>query len=269
MSLYKHLKVYLFLLFASFSAHCRMVTYAPGFDFSLFQHTSAHLLAKAVEEDDTLAIRRYVTGDSVPINLQEPKFGNTLLLLAIANNKELSSKEVLELGANPNVRSFDDISPFLGACHFEYQLKHPQQVLSMLIDYGADVNSVLLDTTNDQFGKKQHFRATALGLLCTYGSLNSVKVLVEHGANLEAYGKNSEAILSSTVLSGKLDIVKYLMIEKKAPIPDYVFKREPGTRFEKEMTISDLLNEDDNSGDSKKQALKEEILSYLKKQRKA
>lgn len=139
----------------------------------------------------------------------------------------------------------------------------------MLIENGADVNSVQVDTTNDQFGKKQHFRTTPLGLLCSYGSLNSIKVLMEHGADLKTYGKNSEAILSSAVLSGKLDIVKYLMIDKDAPIPDYVFKRAPGTRYERKMTISDLLNEHDYSGDSQKQALKEEILSYLKKQGKA
>ena len=269
MNLYKYLKIYLFILFASNSTQCQRVTYAPGLDFNLFQHTSAYLLAKAVETEDTAAIRRYVTEDSIPIDCKEPKFGNTLLLLAIVNNKELSSKKLLELGANPNASSFEDSSPFLAACHYEFQLKYPQQVLVMLIDYGADVNSVQLDTTNDQFGKKQHFRTTPLGLLCSYGSLNSVKVLVEHGINLDAYGKNSESILSSAVLSEKLDILKYLMIEKKAPIPDYVVKREPGTRYEREMTISDLLNEHDYSGDSQKQALKEEILSYLKKQHKA
>ncbi len=269
MNLYKYLKIYLVLLFISNSAQCQMVGYTPGFDFNLFQHTPAHLLAKAVEAEDTSAIRRYTTKDSIPIDYQEPRFGNTLLQLAIINNKELSSTELLKLGANPNARSFDDSSPFLGACLYELQLKHPLQTLLMLLDYGADVNSVQLDTTNDQFGKKKHFRTTPLGLLCIYGTLNSVKVLVEHGANLNGYGNNSEAILSSAVLSGNLDIIKYLMIDKKAPIPDYVVIRQPGTGHERQMTISDILNEHDYSGEPQKQALREEILLYLKMQGKA
>jgi Ankyrin repeats (3 copies) len=264
MNFYRYLKIFLFLFFASTSIQCQMVVNVPDFDFALFRHTPAKLLAKAVEAEDTPAIRSYVTRDSVPIDYKDTTFGHTLLVLAIMNNKELSTKELLDLGSDPNTRSFDDGSPFLKACRFELQLKHPLKILSMLIEHGADVNSVQLDTTYDQFGKRKNFRTTPLRSVCVYGNLNAVKLLVEHGASLDQYGKNSEAILSTAVLSGKLDIIQYLMIDKKAPIPDYVTIRQPGNKNEKKITISDILNEHDYVTEHNKQELKEEILSYLK-----
>jgi ankyrin repeat protein len=253
-----------FLLITLDFAQCQTYRYDPGFDFGLFINTSAGHLANAVEKEDTAAIAKFVLKDNVPVDYKEKKFGNSLLMLAVENNKELSVAKLLELGADPNVRAFDNTSPFLIACAYAFNLKNPSKMLLLLINSGADVNSVQIDTTLDQFGRKKNFKATALRLLCLHGNLESVKVLVEHGSSLDVYGENEAAILSTAVLSGKLDIVKYLMINRKASIPEFVVIRQPGTKSEKKMTISDLLNENDYKGNLNKEQLRNEILVYLR-----
>ena len=77
------------------------------------------------------------------------------------------------------------------------------------------------------------------------------------------YGKNEHAILSTAALTGKLDILKYLLIDKKAPIPDFVAIRQPGNKSKKKITISDLLNENDYTNEPGREKLKNEILKYL------
>ena len=94
--------------------------------------------------------------------------------------------------------------------------------------------------------------------------MESVKVLVENGASLTSSGPDEHAILSTAALSGKLDILKYLMIDKKAPIPEYCVIRQAGSIYERKLTISDLLEDDRNANDTDMSKIKEEILAYLK-----
>jgi ankyrin repeat protein len=255
--------LFIFLILADFSS-CQINDYAPGYDFSLFRNTPVYELANAVENQDTIEIQKLVKNNFLNVDYREPKFGNTLLLLAIVNNKNLSASKLLNLGSNPNLRTFNGKSPFLAACFGAREIKEPRKILQMLINHGADVNSVQVDTTFDQFGKRQDFQASALMLACSYGNLESVKVLVENGASLTSYGNNEDAILSNALTSRNLDIVKYLMINKHAPIPDYCVLREPGTREEKKLTMTDLLNEVDYTENKEKQKLKLEIIDYLR-----
>jgi len=242
---------------------CRTQIYLPGFDFALFSNSPAKKLAKAVESEDTTGINAILKENYVDVNYSEAKFGNTLLTLAVVNNKNLSVLKLLEVGADPNKRANDNSSALLNACAFAYDLKDPEETLRLLIEHGADVNSIRTDTTNDQFGNKKYFRTTPLQLLCMYGTLSEVKLIVEYGANLTYFGGYEHSILSTAALAEKWDIVKYLLIEKKVPVPDYVVVRQPGTRSEKKITLADILQEHDYSKNPEQQKLKEEILRYL------
>lgn len=245
-------------------SNCQSKGYAPGFDFDLFKGTPNYALAKAVEQEDTVTIKNQIVNGRVPIDLKDAKFGNTLLWLAVADEKYLSTAMLLKLGANPNARSIDDSSPFLTVCLFGLDLVHPDSMLRMLIRYGADVNGWRIDTTNDQFGRKKNFKATPLRLACAYGNLSMVMILVENGAKLDMYGANEHSILSTAVLSGNIDVVKYLMIDKHAPIPDFVVVRQPGNAHEKKMTITDLFMEDSRNDNMEVKRQKREVLDYLK-----
>ncbi len=248
---------------ANFSS-CQINNYSPGYDFALFRNTPVNSLAKAVEEQDTIEIQKLVNNNNFDVNFQEPRFGNTLLLLALINNRRFSAEKLLNLGANPNLRSFDNSSPFLETCFNATEIEKPGEILQMLINHGADVNSIQQDTTLDQFGKTKYYKASALRLACLYGNLETVKTLVENGASITSYGNNEDAILSSAILSRKLDIAKYLMIDKHAPLPEYCVVRQPGMKSERKMTIADMLNEYDFKNNPPMNKLKVEILSYLR-----
>ena len=64
----------------------------PGYQFDLFKNTKNWDLAKAVERESSDEIVRLLKQGNTDINLQEPKFGTTLLHLAIGNDKLISVK---------------------------------------------------------------------------------------------------------------------------------------------------------------------------------
>ena len=102
----RHIMKKLFFLISSIVLWCSCNTgnYLPGFDFKLFKGTSVWELAKAVEKEDVKQIEVILKDTSIKVDFHEAKFGNTLLMLAVANNKKKAVKKLLEVGANPNER---------------------------------------------------------------------------------------------------------------------------------------------------------------------
>jgi len=73
-----------------------------GKDFGLFQETPVWELAKAVRAEDVAEIKRIVAERQQKVDYQEPKFGSTLLMLAVLNEKYESCEALLEMGADAN-----------------------------------------------------------------------------------------------------------------------------------------------------------------------
>ncbi|HEY4876955.1 MAG TPA: ankyrin repeat domain-containing protein [Puia sp.] len=89
-----------------------------GYQFSLFKNTPNWELAKAVEKEDANEINLLLKTGNYNINLQEPKFGTTLLMLAIGNDKYESTKSLLENGASVNIKDSFQTSPIFEASKF-------------------------------------------------------------------------------------------------------------------------------------------------------
>ena len=88
-----------------------------GGNYKLFQDTPAWELAKAVWDNDIDKITEEVKKNPQILNYQEPKYGNTLLHLSISNDDYKAFKELLRLGANPNIAdSFHCSTPLIAAC---------------------------------------------------------------------------------------------------------------------------------------------------------
>ena len=83
-----------------------------GDDYRLYKATAAWELAQAVQEEDTTKIQKIIVDEHIPVDFREPKYSQTLLMLAVRTNKELSVKKLLELGADPNAH--DDSTKYLG-----------------------------------------------------------------------------------------------------------------------------------------------------------
>ena len=78
----------------------------------MYKHTPAWSLAKAVEDEDTTEISKQVLQMHIPVDYRDPKYKQTLLMLATSTNKIESVEKLLELGANPNAH--DDSTKYFG-----------------------------------------------------------------------------------------------------------------------------------------------------------
>jgi len=231
---------------------------ANGFNTRLFRNTPVYGIAKAVAKQDTLAIEGMLKNNPTLINYQEPKFGESLLDFAVITDKIHSVEKLLMLGSDPNLRSpIDNSTPFLNACRYSGSLVNSDEIIAILLNNGAKINSSQFDTAHDKP------KITALELACYNGKLETVRTLIDNGADLTGYPSNEGSLVCAALLTDKLDVVKYLLLVKKLPVPEYCVIREQGSKFEKKITMIDLLNEHDYSNDGKKQKLKEELLSFL------
>jgi len=115
-----------------------------GGDYRLFQETPAWALAKAVEDGDTAKIRQEIQIKKDMIDFREPRFGRTLLMLAVLNMNYPSVKTLLELGADPNLQDFGyGDSPLMAAVALENpETGSDPGFLKILLEYGRDPNAM-------------------------------------------------------------------------------------------------------------------------------
>jgi uncharacterized protein len=235
-----------------------------GYDFRLFQGTPAWTLAKAVEDGDTSEIISIITKNKKLQESREPKFGQTLLQMAVMTLKYNSAKTLVSLGADPNVQDkYDGSSPFMEAARIDF-IGHDKyggdmRYLKLLLAHGGDPNA-------EEKGKRRkgnNTRYTPLLLACNGGSGNLayVKLLVEAGANVNYNNEYNMNPLGSAVLFAENpDIVLYL-IGKGADFRRPILKNIRG----KDFLITDGLREwrfDLGSYEYKK---KMQIVDFLKK----
>ncbi|WP_407846778.1 ankyrin repeat domain-containing protein [Chryseobacterium sp. KCF3-3] len=177
-----------------------------GADYRLFQDTSAWELAKAVQDDDVDKIDKEIQNNPKIVNYQESKYGNTLLHLSIFNDNYKGFKELLKLGANPNIAdSFHCSTPLIEACEiFDDRTKYVKE----LINYKANVNYVECNEGKDPQKMKRTPLITASGM----GYLEIVKLLISNGAKIN-YNDGSQAgsALGSAALANNYDVTLYLL----------------------------------------------------------
>ena len=184
-----------------------------GADFRLFQDTPAWELAKAVKWQDTTEIRRQVQELHVPIDFQEEKYGETLLMMALQKEKNKSVIKLLELGADPNLYS-DTLrqggqNAVMIACEKDYI---SPKTLKLLLRYDGNPNSVIrtIKIRNDS-SNIQPLRKSAL-FLASQESLEKVRILVESGADVNQYTPDTyPGAIKGALNFDKMDIVLYLL----------------------------------------------------------
>jgi ankyrin repeat protein len=236
-----------------------------GFDFKLFENTPVSKLAKAVENEDISSIKEYILQDKLPMDFQENTFGGTLLQMALMRSKINSAIELLDLGANPNLRSpVDNSTPFLNTCKYIDISENSIEKLQLLLDKKANINDFHIVKRDEQTTDTM----TAFDYILGSGTLEDVKLFVERGVDLKRYPVNGFNSLASKALrSTDLAILHFLLTTNKIPIPEYcVIREKEFGQANYKMTLTDLLNESTYSeSDEKQKAL---ILAYLKTQNK-
>jgi len=181
-----------------------------GFDFRLFQGTPAWDLAKATEDENVDGIKREIQRNKSLVNYREPRFGQTLLQMAVKTLKFKSVEALVELGANPNIQDkYDGSSPVMEAAKInnEFSGGPDSRYLKLLLKHGGDPNA-------EEKTPRRNYnstRKTPLLNACSAGVLEYVKLLVEAGANVNYTNEFGESALNSATLARKPDIVIYLL----------------------------------------------------------
>jgi ankyrin repeat protein len=261
-------KIFILLCSIVLLHSCNTTNYLPGFDFKLFINSPVKELAIAVEKEDVKKINEVLKDKSINVNYQEPKFGHTLLMLAVANNKIKSVEALLKNNANPNLTSRENEDNSIAIAAENYSDVCDTAILNLLTNYGGDVNFTQLINRVENNGMHSIVNRTTLMIAVRNDCYLIVKYLIDKGAKInvytyyEGYGAITEAIIQNN-----LKIVKYLIIDKQATIPSYIFKRQANISYkgepEKYLTITDLLNEQQYDKGTENYKLREEIISYL------
>ena len=103
--------------------------------------------------------------------------GDTMLVISVEDDHYDVARFLLEHGANPNLADVDDIVPLLAA--------KTARVIDLLVAHGADVNR-----QNGDHGE------TPLMIQVSRANIESVRVLLRHGASLSIRNHDDETALT-------------------------------------------------------------------------
>lgn len=176
-----------------------------GSDYRLFQSTPAWELAKAVQDESESRINEIVAKDPKLINYQDPKYGNTLLMLTIKNQQIKPFELLLENKADVSIHNiYDGTSALIEACNSKhYDIKFAD----VLLQNGADINDV--EVGKRRVGNTTRF--TPLMAAARTGNLELVKLLVEKGADLNYQNEYKQSALGESILGNEYETVFLLL----------------------------------------------------------
>lgn len=225
-----------------------------GNDYRLFQQTPIWDLAKAVEDENTAEIEQIISKNKNLIDYPDPKYGNTLLSLAVSNNQLVSVKKLLELGADPNKHDkYEGSTPVIDAC-----LSSDPEILKLLLYFGGDPNSTQ-NAPLEEDSLLHHERTFALRKAAAY-DIRYVKLLVEAGADVNKTDSlYNEGALEIAIIQDNFEIALYLLNNGA----DYK-KKMSGTNEIPKVDILYLLRLSIVPLDSKTHSQKIQVIDFLK-----
>ena len=228
-----------------------------GRDVRIFKDTPVWEAAVAIRDNDTAKLRKFLEGKpSSVLDFREAHFGQTLLNWAVYRDNLHSAKILVELGADPNVKSTDSTSAIIHAAD-----KTESDYLRLMLTAGGDPNAVA------DIARPQDLRTPLMA--AAFKSLENVKLLVEAGADANYIhrskrgnigGETVQSALIYAFRGDKIDIVKYLIVDVGVKF-DYVFNT---TLEGKPLTILTYLRNMTFPLDSEQHKLKMEVVAYLK-----
>ena len=173
-------------------------------DYRIFQDTPAWELAKAVEDNNIYKIRNIIKKDPSIINYQEPIHGKTVLMQAIYHHDYDSFEQLLKLGANINLHdNVHGASAIIIACRYNAGVKY----IKKLLEYGANPNDIEIRERD----KGNSTRFTPLRGASRRGDIESVKLLLQAGADVNYYDEFGSCALGEAVFQEHYSIVLLLL----------------------------------------------------------
>ena len=110
-----------------------------GDDVRLYRATPVWKMAKAIKHNDTAKLRKLLTGKSKEIiDYCETEYGMSLLNWAIYIEKLDCVKILAEMGADPNLPDYEDLTPLIAAAN----IYETSEYLKVLLKHGGDPNYI-------------------------------------------------------------------------------------------------------------------------------
>lgn len=277
-------KTLLLLILAFALKSCAFNTETGKYAFDNFKNTPLSELAEAIKTEDFTKIKALLKDRKLPIDFKDPKYGQTLLSLTIPNNKRTAFIELLKSDADPNklIGEINDSTPFItaisnvGNCDLFF--------VEAMLKHGANPN-LEIKNPNPEYDFQNSFPLlVAIGITNNEGKecLNLIKLLVNHGADINCCFKQPESdlcegVIAYSLLSNSMETLKYFVIEQKINIPDTVIiagDLDDSTREAfglkeilntREYQFENLEREGRKYDQSHLKKIKNEILDYLNK----
>jgi uncharacterized protein len=233
-----------------------------GKDYRLFQNTPAWEFAKSVQDEDEKRINEILDKDQKLIDYQEPKYGNTLLMLTIMNQQMKPFKILLEHKADVSIHNrYDGTSALIEASGSKY---YKLDYVKILLDKGANPN----DVQTGERRKGNSTRFTPLMAASQSGRLDIVKLLVSNGADINYKNEFNQTAFTKSIMTEHYNVSFYLL-QKGADYKQPIFYR-PGNSADynpaedKPIYLVDVLREDFFELDTDEYKYKIQIVDFLK-----
>lgn len=228
-----------------------------GSDYRLFYDTPAWPLAEAVEKVNTSRIEKEVLVNGINVDYQEPRSGNTLLMMSVQNSNLKAVYKLLSLDANPNLKN-----NYRGTSAMIYAAENDDpKYLEILLRYGGDPNALETEPVKEN----ERGRTNAINTASSYGyirNLEKTRLLVEAGADIN-YSSDSSAHtdvpLALALIHQNMDVVLYLL-ENGADYQKVMIKDVNG----RNIFILETLRKRIFDLDSKDYQYKMKIIEFLK-----
>ncbi|MFI2741622.1 hypothetical protein ACG2LH_02690 [Zhouia sp. PK063] len=244
----------------------------PAFRFTNFYGTPAEKIAKAIKRNDVDIIRNEVVNHHINVNYKDKKYEVSLLVLALTNNKKPAFNELLKLGADPNIKSSDCVSPLI--CAIRYNKNCDLYYVNELLKYDAAItpeffkqcgvfSSDPICETITIYNEKSTIKCGLQILKKLTDKLNDPNLLFRYN-NAKNYREN---IIYHCLSSSKnLAALKYLIVDLKYKVPKEIYidgtVQEYFTKGFNSLT-NILKSEDFKFKSEDLNSIKNEIIDYL------
>ncbi|MEC4050936.1 hypothetical protein OX284_015980 [Flavobacterium sp. SUN046] len=275
--------VILILIISVFNQSCAQNNIPNRYDFDNFKNTPLWSLAQSIRNDNINEMYKIIKATNQNVDFKEPNYQQTLLALAIYNNKPNTFIELLKIGANPNIilGEDNDTSPLICAintieeCNVFY--------VENLLKYGANPNMQIMNP------KKGYSFRNSFPLIRSINRdkrcLNMIKLLVDNGADINCCYKQDflnycEGVIDECLMFQNMAALKYFVIEKNIKIPDSIFIYATNKKNERVYNLLDILRSKEFALDDfedeqlkmkfnfeKRRKDRDEIIEFLKKKK--
>ncbi len=219
------------------------------YDPRLFSHTPAEELAEATQKNSVEGIERAVKSNRVALNYQEEYYGETVLAMACHNDHVEAVGALLRCGANPNIPDYVDGKTALHEVCDRHKTSAVQvRLAKLLIAYKANVNQPQAKPNNK---RKSHGvvidMSGRLPLLMAVGNgqFDLVKLLIEHGANINGQQRYKDFYPPHDWLQGETAVVEAMFLNQYDMV-EYLLQHGANPHlccWGRKATLDTLINE--------------------------